>query len=225
MSLLGGLLGAGGQLLGGMFDGDGGVGDANRINAQINQRISNLFRSMAQYEAKYFRDATKLFEDRAESVMGDLDRAEAQVGQGTRSALRQASTGADQAQAAITRSLNSRGLGNSSIAANAQRGVATDLARTVGDIYAREGAIKSNIGQTKAGVRASVEGDVARLPLLRNSSSQNRLFNFTQALEKMAAVPSGQKGGFGGLLGSLGEAWGNSGSLSNLFQGFGGLFA
>jgi hypothetical protein len=205
---LGSLLGAGGSLLGGLFDGDGGVGDANAINARLNRDIRNLFREMAQKEALYFRDATKLFQSRADGVMGDLDRAEAQVGQGTRSALRQASTGADQAQAAIKQAMISRGLGNSSLAANAQRGVASDLSRNVGDIYAREGAIKTQLGQARAGTRAAVEGDLANLPLLRNSSSQNRLLNYTQALEKMMAVPSGESGGFGELGGALGGAFG-----------------
>lgn len=197
-------LSAGGSVLGGLLGGDGGVGAANDYNMLLNQRVNDLYRVMGQREARYFRDATKLFQARADAVLGDLDRSEAQIGQGTRSALRQANTGANQAQAAMTTALNARGLGNSSIAANAQRGVASDLARNVGDIYAREGAIKSQLGQSRAGYRAQVEGDLANLPLMRNSSMQNRLMSWADALEGMSATPSGSGSGLSSLLGNAG---------------------
>ncbi|MHA7813263.1 MAG: hypothetical protein ACX94C_07735 [Phycisphaerales bacterium] len=223
--MLGTLLGAGGSFLGGLFDGDGGVGDANAYNMMLNRDIRNLFREMGQREALSYREATGLFNERLEDVMGTLDRAEAQVGQGTRSALRNASDQSQQAQAAVQQNLRSRGLGNSSIAGNAQRGIASDLARNVGDIYAQEGRTRAGLGQARAGFQSSLMGDIASLPLQRNASAQNRLLNYTGALENMAAVPSGQTGGFGDLFGGIGSALGEAGSFGNLFKGIGSIFS
>lgn len=197
-----------GNLLGGLItsslSGDGGVGDANRINSMLNNRINNLFREMGQRESMYFRDATGLYQDRAKQVMGSLDRADAQVGQGTRASLRNASDQSQQANASITQNLLSRGLGNSSLAGNAQRGVASDLARNVGNIYAREGQTRAGLGMNRANVQAGVLGDIARLPLMRNDSTQNRLYNWTQALADQQAQPSGEQNPMAGILGSAG---------------------
>jgi len=201
-------LSAGGSFLGGLLDGDGGVGAANAANAILNQRINSLFKEMGQREALRFREANKLYRSRLDNVMGDLDRVDAQVGQGTRASIRNANDQSQQAQASIMQRMQSSGLNNSSLAANAQRGVASDLARNVGDIYAREGQTRMQLGNTRAGFRSSLEGDIANLPLLQNQTEYARLLANTQALENQAHKPSGKSGGFGSLLGGLGGALG-----------------
>jgi hypothetical protein len=223
--MLGSLFSAGGSLLGGLLDGDGGVGEANAANAALNRRINQLFQEMGQREALRFREATGLFQNRLDSVMDTLDRADASVGGAERSAQRAATTRRDQNSANLQQQLQSSGFRNSTIAANAQRGVNNDYERTLGNISAQAGQQRAGLATQRAGFQSSLMGDLANLPLLRNSAETSRLQNFASALEKQYHTPSGEKGGFGDLFGALGGAMGESGSISNFFGSLGGFFS
>ena len=225
-----------GSALGGLLGGDGGVGDANARNSQLNQQIQNLFKELGQREALNFREAKGLFQGRADRVLGDIDRAAAGIGSTERSLKRGASDRAQQSTAGLTSNLQQSGFNSSTIGANLQRGINSDLERNLAGISGQADRARSGIASTKAGFRSQVEGDLANLPLLRNSASSNRIQGLVAALQEMASVPGGQTGGFGelggslgGLLGSFFSGGGGGGSLGSSFNlnldGLNGTFA
>jgi len=221
---LGSLLSIGGRLLGGMLDGDGGVGDANAGNARLNQQINNLFREMGQRESLRFKTAEDRFKSLADNVMGDFDQASAGIGSTERSLTRGAVDRSKSNTANIKQGLASSGFSNSTIGANLQQGANSRLEQDLSNVSSQADRARSGLATTKAGFRTQVEGNLANLPLMRNSAEQNRLLNFTDALSKQGHVASGEKGGFGDLFGAFGGALGESGSMSSLFGGLGGLF-
>ena len=224
---LGGLLSIGGSLLGGLFDGDGGVGDANAANALLNRQIMSMLRELRQNTALNFRDAQQAYQERADAVMGDLDRADAQVGSIERNAQRGATQRRDQQQAALQQQLTNSGLGNSSIAANLARGVNIDYENNLGSIASQTAGLRSGLAGQRAGFRSAVTESLARLPLLRDEANFRNTGLFTSALENMAHVPSGQTGQFSNLFGDLGGALGDlstDGTLGGILGGIRGIF-
>lgn len=216
---------------------DDGTGSANSANSALNAHIKSLFREMGQREAIRFAEAKVLFQGRADRVLGDMDRAAAGVGSSERTARRGASDRNERNTASLTQGIRRAGFKNSTIGANLQRGVNDNFERNLSNITAQADRARTGIATTKAGFRAQVEGDLANLPLLRNSSEQNRLLNFTKALAQMGHVAQGGRdnsGALGALGGSLfsafGGGWGG-GSMGNSFNSnfdgnlYGGTFA
>ena len=215
-----------GSALGGLLGGDGGVGDANAANALLNSQIKNLFREMGQREALRFREAKGLFQGRADRVLSDIDRAAAGIGSTERSLTRGAVDRSKASTANLKQSLASKGFRNSTIGANLQQGVNNNLENNLTAVSSQADRARSGIAQTKAGFRTQVEGDLARLPLLRNSAESSRLNGLVAALQEMASVPAGKNDGFGQLGGSLGGLLGSflgGGGSSGGFAGLSGM--
>ena len=218
MSVFGGLLGIGGSLLGGLLDGDGGVGDANAANAAPNAQIRNLFKGQQVKNRLGFIEAEKRFREQIDNAEGRLDRSEADVRGITRGAKQSVHDNAQRQTAGASQSLLNRGLLNSSVGANMQRGIASDTQRNLSNIDAQQSGVLSQLGQRRAGLMASLEGGLARLPVQENQLGTNLTGMFSNALGQQEHVPTGQTGGMSSLFGQFAP------SLAGLFGGDGNGF-
>lgn len=206
----------------GIFDsffGDGGVAAANAANAQINKRINNMFREQLVRNQLGFMESERRFRQRADDVLGDFDRAEADVRGGARNAKQTVHDQGKRATANMTQGLIGSGLTNSSIAANAQRGVAADVARGLSAVDANQSSILAGLNQNRAGVRAAVEGDYANLPIAQSQARGGIVNNFANALGQQGHVATGQTGGFASLLGNIGGQIAGSNQFLDLIFG------
>jgi len=222
---LGSIIGAGAGFLGGLLDGDGGVGDANAMNMMWMRQIQNLWREQGQRINKETLENERRLQQRLDAVMLDFDRADANIGGSERSGIRTATEQGQQANSMLQQGLYSRGFQNSSMAENAQRGIAADQARMIADIQARAGQQRAGLAQNRAGMRASLMGDIAQVPLTRMNAFANNTAGYSGALQSFTAQPHGQSNGFGDLFGGLGSGLGGfigGGGLGNLFGGGGG---
>jgi hypothetical protein len=163
--MIGQLIQAGGSLLGGLIGGDGGAGDAFAMNQALVRKILEGYREQSVRNELAYREARQLYGERTDQVLADIGRAEAQLQGSSREAQRGVAARGAQTQGAVTQNLTSRGLGNSTIAANAQRGIASDVSRGIAGIQQQEGAGLANLNMQRAGVRAGLLGDQAELPI------------------------------------------------------------
>lgn len=211
----GALLGsAGGSLLGGLF-GDNGQEEAAQKNAALMREIISGFREESVQNQLFYREARRLYGERTDDVLADLGRAEAEMRGSSREAQRGVAGRGAQTQAAVTQNLTSRGLTGSTIAANAQRGVASDTSRGIAGIQQQEGSLLAGLNQQRAGVRAGLLRDEAELGLREQQSRyqiQRERLGFLSGIEFQA-----QPSGLSGLLGSIGALGGFA-----LGGGFGG---
>lgn len=210
-ALLGNL---GGSLLGGLF-GDDGQDRANQMNAAMMQQVLNGYREESVQNQLFYREARRLYGERTDEVLADLGRAEAEMRGSSREAQRGVAARGAQTQGAVTQNLTSRGLTGSTIAANAQRGVASDVSRGIAGIQQQEGSLLAGLNQQRAGVRSGLLRDEAELGLREQQSRyqiQRDRLGFMGGVQHQA-----QPDGLSGLLGSIGSLGGFA-----LGGGFGG---
>ena len=206
----------------GLFDqffGDGGVGAANAANSILNRKINSLFKEQLVRNQLGFMESEKRFRQRADDVLGDYDRAEADVRGGARNAKQSVHDQGRRATASMTQGLIGSGLSNSSIAANAQRGVSADVARGLSAVDANQSSLLAGLNQNRAGVRAMVEGDYANLPIAQVQSRGNIVNSFANALGQQGHVAAGNTGGFSSLLGNIAGQIGGSNQFLDLIFG------
>jgi len=210
-SLGGSLLGG----IGGLFD------DSQKKAAQqqyaMMQSIINGYRAENVKNQLAYRDARKLYGERTDQVLADLGRAEAEMRGSSREAQRGVAGRGAQTQASVTQNLASRGLGNSTVAMNAQRGIAADTSRGIAGIQQQEGSMLAGLNTQRAGIRAGLMGDQAELPIRQQQSGYNIA---RDRLGYMGGVQfQAQPNQLSGLLGSAGGLLG-----LGLAGGFGGMF-
>jgi len=194
-----------GGFAGGFLDGDGGVGAANAANAGINAWINSMMRGQMVKNQLGFLEAEKRLRQRADDVMGDFDRSEADVRGMARGSKQAVHDNAKRQTAGASQSLLNRGLLNSSVGASMQRGINADTQRNLSGIDARQAGFLSQLNQNRAGVRAAVEGDFANLPIQQNQMGMNMTSMFANALGQQGHVAQGGSNGFSQLFGAAGS--------------------
>lgn len=220
MSFLGGLLGVGGSLLGGLFDDDGGAAAANAHNAGLNRMIQNLFRGAMVRQRLAYHETENRLRDRNEQVLGDLDRAKADIGGITRQTQRDIRDREKQVVGNATQSLVGSGLLNSSAAGNMQRGIMADTNRQIAQTNAQQAGMNAGINQTIAGVRSGLLSDVANLPVNQSGAYSSLINQYAAQLGQQGAIPGTPNTGGSGLGGLLGTLLGGSGGA--FIPGFAG---
>jgi hypothetical protein len=226
MSLLGGVLGVGGSILGGLFNDDGGVDAANAINAGLNSRISNLFRESLERNRLGFFRAGQMLDQRTDQVLGDIDRARADLGGAVRQTRRDIYDNRTRTEASAQQGLIGSGLSNSSIGANMQRGIAADTSRQLGAANQALALGLSGLERQRAGVRSALLGDQANLNIQEQQSFANIANNYANALNQQGAVPGAPSSGGSQLGGLLGLALGGENTnLSGVFGDLAGIFS
>lgn len=235
---------AAGSLLGGLF-GDDGQEEAALMNAAMMNEILNGYREESVQNQLFYREARRLYGERTDEVLADLGRAEAEMRGSSREAQRGVAARGAQTQGAVTQNLTSRGLTGSTIAANAQRGVASDVSRGIAGIQQQEGSLLAGLNQQRAGVRSGLLRDEAELGLREQQSryqiqrdrlgymggiefqaQPDGLASFFGTAGSLAGFAAG--GGFGGG-GGFGSVPGSFGTFSGFappgIGGMGGTFA
>lgn len=220
MSIFGPILGG---VIGSFLDGDGGVADANAANYALHNRINNLFRGQFVKNRLGFIKAEQLHRDLIQNASDTLDRSEADIRGNTRASKQAVHDNTKRQTSGAAQSLLNRGLLNSSVGATMQRGINADAQRQLSGIDAQEAGLLSQLGQRRAGLEASLQSNLANLPLQENSMGMNLTGMFANALGQQGHVAGGQTGqgsSLGGILGALG---GGSNGL-NVPGIFGGMF-
>jgi len=207
----------GGNLLGGIL-GNKAAKRAAEKNAALMREVIMGYRQESAQNQLFYREARRMYGERTDAVLADLGRAEAEMRGSSREAQRGVAARGTQTQASVTQNMTSRGLTGSTIAANAQRGIASDTSRGIAGVQQQEGSLLAGLNQNRAGVRAGLMRDQAELGL-REQQSQYQIAR--DRLGFMGGIKyQAEPNALAPMLGTIAGAGGLA--LGNYFGGGGG---
>lgn len=219
----------------------------NRLSPRYASRLSNEWAGMEQQRQigdvysniaaqqnlaqSQLNQAGQYLQNNNQAVMGDYARARGEINSVGQQAQSDIGRRGAQQQAGVMQGLQARGLGNTSILQNAQRGVASDTARNYqglneslaglrGGLAERQGGMRNQLGQQmgdfmryRTGLETGLLGQHGDFTRSRVEARDRNLLAQMQAasLAQAGSGTAGQNAGiWGGLLnaaGTIGGAW------------------
>lgn len=161
-ALLGGVGAAAGGIGGGLF-GSSSADKARRANQKNVERMLALIGDERRRSERLFGDAGDLLLGGRSQLLAGFGEARDEIGRVGSSARRRTLDRERQALASTSQGLAQRGLGNTTVAANAARGVRSDTDLSLADIDERIAGLRSGLAVQQGGAAYAAEADRARL--------------------------------------------------------------
>jgi hypothetical protein len=210
----------------GLFGSNQPVKDAARFNEEQGRRAEQVLDDGLTRVDQYYRDMDQRYADLFKGVIERIDAgytmAEDRVRGSNRSAKQGAFDRGQQTAADVTQTMLSRGLTNSSQAANLQRGVRADTSRELTAIDSQEGQQLASLAQQGTNAAASamqtIGGARAMVPeraLQAQLNTRAALAQTIMSLQAQAQPTQGLLGGVAGAAGGVGQLAGGLGQLAS----------